>query len=105
MLEIPQAFVRQPLLNQTGDFLSDDLVVMRRKKRGRHLQSDDLEKFLIEKIRSECLPHDIAPDRIWVVSQAKQFMGKNNVELKCSKGWLDKFMKRNSSLINLWKDK
>lgn len=70
------------------------------KKRGRHLLSNDLERYLVEKIRTDCLPKNIVPDRIWVVNQARLFTTKNNVELKCSKGWLDKFMKRNGSLIN-----
>ena len=71
-----------------------------RKKRGRHLQSDSLEKFLIQKIISECHPIDYQPDRIWVLKQAKFYRDKNNVDIKCSKGWLDKFMKRNLALIN-----
>lgn len=66
------------------------------KKRGRNLYSEELENHLLEKIRCEM---GTAPDRLWIAKQAKLFIGKNNVNLKCSKGWLDKFMKRNRSLI------
>ena len=98
-IEILPALSKEKLVNNTQGFCSEGMAP-EGKKRGRHLLSNDLERYLIEKIRSDCLPKNIAPDRIWVVSQARTFTGKNNVELKCSKGWLDKFMKRNWSLIN-----
>lgn len=71
-----------------------------KKKRGRHLQSDPLEKYLRDKIKTECIPRQFIPDRVWISHEARKFTGQNNVDLKCSKGWLDKFMKRNSDLIN-----
>lgn len=69
-----------------------------RKKRGRNLFSKDLENFLVDRIHKE-INSGGDVDRIWITKQAKTYITKNEVNLKCSKGWLDKFMKRNEQLI------
>jgi len=70
------------------------------KKRGRNLLSSELEDHLLNTIRSEWTSRVGIPDRIWIARQARSFISKHNiVGMKCSKGWLDKFMKRNEHII------
>lgn len=68
-------------------------------RRGRNLFSRDLENHLLNQIKMNRESQDNLPDRIWISRLAKEYINKNNLDLKCSKGWLDKFMKRNKSLI------
>ena len=86
-------------VHNIAESMSEETISFR-KKRGRHLLSDELETYLLNRIRSERESCKLIPDRIWVVREAKFFINKNKIDLKCSKGWLDKFMKRNASVIN-----
>jgi len=74
----------------------------RKKKRGRHLQSMGLENHLLDHIQAQIKEMKALPDRQWISSKAKQYIRKNEVKLKCSKGWLDKFMKRNECALLQW---
>lgn len=69
------------------------------KKRGRNLYSNELETYLLSTISNDWKSKIGIPDRIWIAKQARSFISKNNLNLKCSKGWLDKFMKRNEAAI------
>lgn len=80
------------IFSEDGDFP--------KKKRGRHLMSDRLEQYLLDKMRTEFRLRNRVPERTWVVQQAREFTERYKIDVKCSKGWLDKFMKRNLPLIN-----
>lgn len=69
------------------------------KKRGRHLMSSDLESYLIKEIKAENEAQCRIPDRPKIAELARSYIRQNNVNLKCSKGWLDKFMRRNEKII------
>lgn len=69
------------------------------KKRGRNLLSSELENHILEKIKHDWRDLEEKPNRGWITKVARNFISKNNVNLKCSKGWLDKFMKRNRHLL------
>jgi Tc5 transposase DNA-binding domain len=79
--------------------LEDDSGVYVTKKRGRNLLSTELENHILDKIKHDWKDQNEKPNRGWITKVARNFISKNNVNLKCSKGWLDKFMKRNSHLL------
>lgn len=83
----------------SGETFSEDGDVPK-KKRGRHLMSNGLEVYLLEKMKAEFKAKNRVPERVWVVHQAREYTERHHVDVKCSKGWLDKFMKRNLPLIN-----
>jgi len=87
-------------LDQEASFsLEDDSGVYVTKKRGRNLLSSELENHILDKIKYDWKDHNEKPNRGWITKVARNFISKNKVNLKCSKGWLDKFMKRNSHLL------
>lgn len=64
--------------------------------------SNDLENHLLELINQEWpLGKVMRPDRVWISKKARKYIIENNVNMKCSKGWLDKFVKRNAHVINM----
>lgn len=69
------------------------------KKRGRHVMSSALENYLVNKIKEESVCGTQMPTRTMIAELARSFIKENNLKLQCSKGWLDKFMRRNGKLI------
>lgn len=93
----------QSLSSRSSASRNRPLQTLNIKKRGRQVFSNDLENHLLELIRREwpSVRGGPRPDRVWISRQARDYISMNKVNMKCSKGWLDKFMKRNAHVINM----
>lgn len=69
-------------------------------KRGRALTSKPLEEFLLSSIKL-CPDQFVRSPRLFVKEKASIFKDRNDIKLMCSKGWLDKFLRRNRVAINI----
>lgn len=80
------------------------------RRRGRTLRSENLERFLLAKVsdfHEEVIEFSRCknPMRSYLRHQAKTYMRDHPDEskrLKMSKGWLDKFIKRNLKANQVW---
>jgi hypothetical protein len=69
------------------------------RRRGRVISCFELETFLVESIKAEWFGSREQSSRRWIATLARNFIKQNNLDLKCSKGWLDKFIRRNQHLL------
>ena len=69
----------------------------RKKGAGRRTTDPEMEIRLLEWIRKEFAKNSLVPDCRKIKNQAKAF--SNNANFKASKGWCDKFVRRNSEFL------
>lgn len=69
------------------------------KKRGRGISDEDLENHLLAMIKHTVLETKAQVTRIWIMNAAKEYVNHHQKPIKCSKGWLDKFLRRNEKKI------
>jgi hypothetical protein len=69
------------------------------KRRGRVLLSSELENHLLESIKAQWRGSREQPTRRWINNLARNFIDTHHLGMKCSKGWLDKFIRRNKHMF------
>lgn len=69
------------------------------RRRGRIVSSIELENYLLESIKAEWKGSREPPSRKWITRLARNFIEEHRLELRCSKGWLDKFIRRNQHML------
>ena len=73
----------------------------RKKGGGRKIMCPDLEDYVLERVREEVIHNGTMIERKVIKMLADQYVNsqQNDINHMASKGWLDKFMKRNGPMI------
>lgn len=73
---------------------------------GRKVRSDNLEKFILQNLRRDYDETNILPERKDALKYAREWKNHDSgvrfATFKASKGWLDKFIKRNKRVFDHW---
>jgi hypothetical protein len=92
---------RRMQLEPTNPIQAHQRIQKKPKQVGRKIRNLPLENFVLHFIKQYIFLKKRVPKRKLIISHALSF--KNKGSFKASKGWCDKFMKRNKSKFEKWK--